>query len=107
MEPDLGHPIPDHPLPPLIPKSYRLPLPLYLINNCSIEELMTVPGIGAKVADKILELREAKGDLELDDLNQVPYLRITQPLLDCLDILGRFCLLLFKIDNVKQNTNKI
>jgi DNA polymerase/3'-5' exonuclease PolX len=51
----------------------------------SIEELMSVPGIGAKVADKILELREAKGDLELDDLNQVPYLRITQPLLDCLD----------------------
>jgi hypothetical protein len=32
-----------------------------------------------------LQLREAKGDLELDDLNQVPYLRITQPLLDCLD----------------------
>ena len=32
-----------------------------------------------------MELREAKGDLELDDLNQVPYLRITQPLLDCLD----------------------
>jgi predicted DNA-binding helix-hairpin-helix protein len=49
----------------------------------SIEELMSVPGIGAKGADKILELREAKGDLELDDLNQVPYLRITQPLLDC------------------------
>ena len=48
---------------------------------------MSVPGIGAKVADKILELREAKGDLELDDLNQVPYLslRITQPLLDSLD----------------------
>jgi aminoglycoside phosphotransferase family enzyme len=32
-----------------------------------------------------LELREAKGDLELDDLNQVPYLRITPQLLDCLD----------------------
>ena len=46
---------------------------------------MSVPGIGAKGADTILELREAKGDLELDDLNQVPYLRITQPLLDCLD----------------------
>jgi DNA uptake protein ComE-like DNA-binding protein len=30
---------------------------------------MSVPGIGAKVADKILELREAKGDLELDDLS--------------------------------------
>jgi predicted DNA-binding helix-hairpin-helix protein len=46
---------------------------------------MSVPGIGVKVADKILELREAKGDLELDDLNQVPYLRITPQLLDCLD----------------------
>ena len=31
---------------------------------------MSVPEIGAKGADKILELREAKGDLELDDLNQ-------------------------------------
>jgi hypothetical protein len=60
-------------------------MPRVFINNCSIEELMSVPGIGAKVPDKILELREAKGDLELDDLNQVPYLRITQPLLDCLD----------------------
>jgi hypothetical protein len=38
------------------------------------------------VADNILELREAKGDLELDVLNQVPYLRITQSLLDCLDL---------------------
>jgi DNA uptake protein ComE-like DNA-binding protein len=38
---------------------------------------MSLPGIGAKVADKILELRDAKGDLELDDLNQVPYLRLT------------------------------
>ena len=46
---------------------------------------MSVPGIGAKGADKSLELREAKGDLELDDLNQVPYLRITPQLLDCLD----------------------
>ena len=47
---------------------------------------MSVPGIGAKEADRILELREAKGDLELDDLNQVPYLRITPQLLDCLDL---------------------
>ena len=46
---------------------------------------MSVPGIGAKGADKILELREAKGDLELDDVNQVPSLRITPQLLDCLD----------------------
>jgi DNA uptake protein ComE-like DNA-binding protein len=35
-------------------------MPHVFINNCSIEELMSVPGIGAKGADKILELREAK-----------------------------------------------
>jgi predicted DNA-binding helix-hairpin-helix protein len=45
-----------------------LTMPRIFINNCSIEELMSVPGIGAKVADKILELREAKGDLELDEI---------------------------------------
>ena len=45
---------------------------------------MSLPGIGAKVADKILELRDAKGDLELDDLNQVPYLRLTPQLINCL-----------------------
>jgi hypothetical protein len=56
-----------------------------LINVCSIEELMSLPGIGAKGADKILELREAKGDLELEDLNQVPYLRLTTQLINCLD----------------------
>jgi predicted DNA-binding helix-hairpin-helix protein len=66
MEPDLYHQV-------------------FLINICSIEELMSLPGIGAKGADKILELREAKGDLELDDLNQVPYLRLTPQLIDCLD----------------------
>jgi hypothetical protein len=44
---------------------FLLTMPRVFINNCSIEELMSVTGIGAKVADKILELREAKGDLEL------------------------------------------
>jgi hypothetical protein len=56
-----------------------------LINLYSIEELMSLPGIGAKGADKILELREAKGDLELEDLNQVPYLRLTPQLIKWLD----------------------
>ena len=48
-----------------------------LINFCSIEELMSLPGVGAKGADNILEMREAKGDLELEDLRHVPYLRLT------------------------------
>ena len=46
---------------------------------------MSLPRIGVKGADKILELREAKGDLELEDLNQVPYLRLTPQLIKCLD----------------------
>jgi hypothetical protein len=32
---------------------------------------MSLSGIGLKGANKILELRDAKGDLELEDLNQV------------------------------------
>ena len=45
---------------------------------------MSLPGIGAKGVNKILELRDAKGDLELEDLNQVPYLRLTTQLINCL-----------------------
>ena len=47
---------------------------------------MPLPGIGKKGADKFLELREAKGDLELENLNQVPYLRLIPQLIKCLDI---------------------
>jgi hypothetical protein len=32
---------------------------------------MALPGVGAKGADKILEMREAKGDLELENLSQL------------------------------------
>ena len=46
---------------------------------------MSLPGIGAKGANKMLELRDAKGDLELEDLNQVPYLRLNPQLSKCLD----------------------
>ena len=33
---------------------------------------MSLPGVGAKGADKILEMRKAKGDLELEDLVMCP-----------------------------------
>jgi hypothetical protein len=55
-----------------------------LINYCSIEELMSLPGVEAKGADKILEMKEAKGDLQLEDLSHVPYLRLTPQLIRCL-----------------------
>ena len=44
---------------------------------------MSLPGVGAKGADKILEMRETKGDLELEDLSHVPYLRLTTQLIRC------------------------
>ena len=34
---------------------------------------MSLPGIVAKGADKILEMTETKGDLELLDLSHVPH----------------------------------
>jgi hypothetical protein len=56
-----------------------------LINYCSIEELMSLSGVRMKVADQILEMREAKGDLELEDLSHAPYLRLTPQLIRCLE----------------------
>ena len=55
-----------------------------LINLCSIEELMSLPGIGAKGADKILEMTKANGELELEDLSHVPFRRVTPQLIKCL-----------------------
>jgi len=46
---------------------------------------MSLPGVGVKVADKLLEIREAKGNLELEDLRHVPYLKLTPQLIRCLD----------------------
>ena len=45
---------------------------------------MSLPGVEAKGADQILEMKEAKGDLELEDLSHVPYLRLTPQLIRCL-----------------------
>jgi hypothetical protein len=64
---------------------YFLIMTRVLINFCSFEELMSLPGVGAKGADTILEMREAKGDLELEDLSQVPYLRLTPQLTKSLE----------------------
>jgi len=46
---------------------------------------MSLPGVGAKVADKILDIREANGNLQLEDLRHVPYLKLTPQLIRCLD----------------------
>ena len=46
---------------------------------------MTLLGVGAKVADKILDIREASGNLQLEDLRHVPYLKLTPQLVRYLD----------------------
>lgn len=56
-----------------------------MINVCPIEELMSLPGVGEKVADIILEIRERNGNLQMEDLRHVPYLKLTPQLINCLD----------------------
>ena len=46
---------------------------------------MTLPGVGINVAEKILDLREAVGNVMVDDLRHVPYLKLTPQLLRALD----------------------
>jgi len=46
---------------------------------------MSLPGVGVKVADIILEIREANGNLQLEDLRHVPYLKLTPQLIRSLD----------------------
>ena len=55
------------------------------INSATFEELLSIPGVGAKIAAKIWELREDKGILELEDLREVPYMRITEAALESMD----------------------
>ena len=55
------------------------------INSATFEELLSIPGVGAKIAAKIWELREDKGILELEDLREVPYMRITEAALESID----------------------
>lgn len=55
------------------------------INSATFEELLSIPGVGAKIAAKIWELREDKGILKLEDLREVPYMRITDAALEAMD----------------------
>lgn len=65
-----------------IPKQEELPSPqmatessssgVVSIQNGSKEELMTLPGIGDKTAEKIMEYRSAHPFTKVDDLKEVP-----------------------------------
>jgi len=55
------------------------------INRCSYEDLLTLPGVGDKIATQIWHMREDWGALELEDLTQVPHLRVTPQFLDLIE----------------------
>ena len=46
---------------------------------------MSLPGIGRQLCDSIMDLREAKGSITLDDLVRVKYLQVTEQLVAKLD----------------------
>ena len=56
-----------------------------LINFCSYEDLLNLPGVGSKIAEQMMELRKEKGTLTEDDLIGIPRLRITSSFLDSCD----------------------
>jgi len=55
------------------------------INRCSYEDLLTLPGVGDKIATQIWCMREDWGALELEDLTQLPHLRVTPQFLDLIE----------------------
>lgn len=56
-----------------------------LINQCMYQDLLTLPGVGRRVADRIWEIFTTKGFIVEDDLTTIPYLIITRALMDSID----------------------
>ena len=55
------------------------------INFAGVDKLKTLPGIGDAIAPHIVQMRQRSGNISLDDLVQVPHLKITTDLLEALD----------------------
>lgn len=56
------------------------------MNQCRYQNLLTLPGVGRRVADRIREILTNKGFIIEEDLATIPYLRITRALIDSIDI---------------------
>lgn len=56
------------------------------MNQCRYQNLLTLPGVGRRVADRIREILTTKGFIIEEDLATIPYLRITRALIDSIDI---------------------
>ena len=55
------------------------------INFCAPRELMSLPGIGRSLCDTVLDLRESKGNIKLEDLIHIKHLQLSSNLLEKLD----------------------
>lgn len=55
------------------------------INQCRYQNLLTLPGVGRRVADRIWEILTTKGFIVKEDLATIPYLKITRALIDSID----------------------
>ena len=54
------------------------------INSATFHELLSIPGVGAGIEAKILEFRDDKGILELEDLREVHFMRITDAVMEAI-----------------------
>lgn len=52
------------------------------INNCVCEDLLTIPGEGEKIANKIWHMREDWGTPELEHLTRLLHFRVTPQFLE-------------------------
>ena len=55
------------------------------INSCGFEQLLTLPGVGPKIAKSIMDLRDKGTYIDLETLCLLPYLRLTSELLEMID----------------------
>ena len=56
-----------------------------LDNQCSYEDLLQLPGVGPKIAEQIMVMREVEGYIREEDLFRLTRLRVTPALLEMLD----------------------
>ena len=59
------------------------------INCCEFDNLLSLPGVGHRIARQIWELREERDNLRFADLGEIPYLRIGDAFMEMVDFSTR------------------
>ena len=55
------------------------------INSCGFEQLLTLPGVGPKIANSIMNLRDTGMSIDFETLCVLPWLRVTPDLIALID----------------------